>query len=331
MKKTIAAGLLCRTGVRSLLHHTVRWSGILGLNYHRIGNGSESVYDRGLWSADEDAFAAQIRFCKTQLDVITPADLPHVLSRKRGRYALITFDDGYRDNYEVAFPVLRREGVSATFFVASGFIDAPKLPWWDELAWMVRTSTLGALELPDWFAEAVPFDEPSREAAIWLLLRKYKAMPAETTGDYLNAVASAAGTGRCAPQAVENVWMTWDMLREMKAAGMSIGGHTVNHPVLARLPPDGQQQEITECGKRLATELGEPMRYFSYPVGNRTSFDSVTRESLHQAAASYGFSYYGGYRRFDDWDDYDIRRVGIEADTNMDLFRSIVSMPQIFA
>ncbi len=73
--------------------------------------------------------------------------LPRVLAAKRGRYGMITFDDGYRDNHATALPILKREGVTATFFVATGFIDAPRLPWWDEIAWMVRTSRQDGLEL----------------------------------------------------------------------------------------------------------------------------------------------------------------------------------------
>ncbi|MEP6898411.1 MAG: polysaccharide deacetylase family protein [Rhodanobacter sp.] len=330
MKKSVASRLLCRTGLRSLLHQVMPWSGVLALNYHRIGEGRTSNVDRGLWSADADAFAEQLRFCKTQLEIISPADLPQVLAEKRGRYGMVTFDDGYRDNYEVAFPILKSEGVVATFFVASGYIDSPTLPWWDEISWMVRTSQRGGLELAPWFEQPLPFDEPEREGAVRRLLRKYKAMPAEQTARYLDAIGVAAGTGRCTADVSSSLWMNWDMLREMKAAGMTIGGHTVTHPVLSRMSPENQRHEILECARRLAQEMGEPMRYFSYPVGNPTAFDQVTRDCLREAEVSYAFSYYGGYRRFDDWDDYDVRRVAVETELNTDWFRSIITLPQLF-
>lgn len=331
MRKAVVSRLLCRSGLRGLLHRTVRWSGVLALNYHRIGEAQASNLDRGLWSANAEAFAEQVRFFKSQLDIISPSDLPRVLAAKRGRYAMITFDDGYRDNYEAAFPVLKREGVPATFFVASSFIDSPALPWWDEIAWMVRTSKREGLDLPPWFDESMPFDEPLREGVVRKLLREYKVMPTQATATYLDAIAVAAGTGRYRAGTSDGLWMTWDMLREMKAAGMTIGGHTVTHPVLARMAPADQRHEILECGRRLASELGEPMRYFSYPVGNLTAFDATTRDCLREAGVSYAFSYYGGYRRFDDWDDYDVRRVAIEANMNSDWVRSIATLPQVFA
>src|SRR5262245_780264 len=125
MKQAILSRLIGETGLRSLSGRVFRWSGVLALNYHRVGDGSQSMFDRGLWSATAEAFVDQIRFCKAHFDIISPADLPDVLARGRGRYILVTFDDGYRDNYEVAFPILKGEGVPATFFVASGFIDSP--------------------------------------------------------------------------------------------------------------------------------------------------------------------------------------------------------------
>ena len=331
VKKAIATRLLCRSGLRVLLGRAIQWSGVLVLNYHRVGNGNESPFDRGLWSADSEAFTDQIRFCKRQLDVITPDDLPQVLAHGRGRHALITFDDGYRDNYEIAFPILKAEGVRATFFIATGFVDAPQVPWWDEIAWMVRTSRLDRIELAGWVPAPVSFDEPDREAAVRTLLRAYKAMPAESTGRYLNAVAESTQSGRCGPDVGSGFWMSWEMLREMRASGMTVAGHSVTHPILARAPVDRQREEIFGCATRLAAEMGEPMRYFSYPVGGPNSFNSVTRDCLREAGVQYAFSYYGGFRRFGDWNNYDVRRVAVETYLTADWFRSIVSLPQFLA
>ena len=331
MKSALLSPVLGRTGLRSAFARVLPWSGVLALNYHRVGDGSSSVFDRGLWSSAVDAFADQVRFCKLHFDVISPRDLPVVLARRRGRYILITFDDGYRDNYEMAFPILRSERAPATFFVATGFIDAPRVPWWDEIAWMVRTSAREAVELPSFLTAPVGFDGPDRESAVRTLLRAYKAMPAQATDAYLDAIANATGSGRYDPRAGGQLWMTWDMLREMQASGMTIGGHTVNHPILARASREVQRREIEACGDRLATELGRPMRYFSYPVGGSEAFNSVTRECLREAGVQYAFSYYAGYRQFGEWDDYDIRRVPVESYLSRNAFRSIVELPQLFA
>jgi len=330
-KKAILARILQSSGFGALLGKATPWSGVLVLNYHRIGDGRHSLFDRGLWSATPEDFACQLQFCKSCADVISPPDLPQVVKKGRGRYVLITFDDGYRDNYVTAFPILIEHVVSATFFVATGFLDDQKLAWWDEIAWMVRTSTQASIMLPDWFSAPIIMDEPDREIAVRSLLRKYKTLAPERAVMFMEAVAGATGTGRYCADAGRELWMTWDMVREMKSSGMSIGGHTVTHPVLSTTSTAGQREEILGCGRRLTEELGEPMRYFSYPVGGKESFNDDTEVCLREAGIQYAFSYYGGFRRFDDWDDYDIRRVAVETDLTSDVFRSIVSMPQVFA
>jgi peptidoglycan/xylan/chitin deacetylase (PgdA/CDA1 family) len=309
----------------------VPWSGVLALNYHRIGEAARSAYDHGLWSATVDGFDVQVGWLKSHFDIISPDDLPAVLAARTGRHVLITFDDGYRDNYTGAFPVLKRHGVPATFFVATGFIDAPALPFWDEIAWMVRTSHKASVELRPWLPTPVVFDEPDRERAVRAVLRAYKSLPAASTDEFLRAVGEAAGTGRHGAAEVAGLWMTWDMLREMRTVGMSIGGHTVHHPILARLRREGQLREIAGCGRRLADELGEPMRSFSYPNGDPEAFNEDTRACLREAGVRFAFSYYGGFRTFDDWDNLDVRRVAIESDTTPDWFKAMVALPRVFA
>ena len=73
------------------------------------------------------------------------------------------------------------------------------------------------------------------------------------------------------------------------------------------------------------------MRHFSYPVGKLNTFDSVTQDCLREAGVWNAFSYYGGFRRFGDWNNYDVRRVPIETYLTPECFRSIVTLPQVFA
>ena len=330
MKREMIASLAQKSGARRVLGRLWKWGGVMCLNYHRIGEGQRSIFDRGLWSASADAFDAQVRFLKSNFDVVGSDELPGILARRTGRCVLITFDDGYLDNYTAAFPILKSHDVRATFFVSTGFLDTPQLPWWDDIAWMVRTSKRSQIKVEPWWPTAVIFDEPHREQAVRTLLRTYKSIPGESTDAYLRAIGDATGTGRCDPIEGARLWMNWDMLREMRAAGMTIGGHTVSHPVLAQVSRERQKMEISGCGQRIKQELNEPMLCFSYPNGNLRAFNSDTRACLQECDVQYAFSYYGGYRRFDDWDDYDVRRVAVESDQSMDLFRAMVTFPRVF-
>ena len=270
---------------------------MLVLAYHRIGDGSRSVYDRGVFSATADAFQAQLRCLKANCDVIAAADFNTVLKKRKGRHVLITFDDGYRDNHDVAFPILKSEGVSALFFLATGFLDQRRLSWWDEIAWMVRRSLRRKLTPSPWLPEGLDFDGPEREAAIHLLLSVFKGLPGVKTADYLNYLAAATDSGRCPLDESTTTWLTWDLVRAMKRGGMSFGGHTVNHPVLSRLQPEYQHAEIDGCASRLQDELGEPMRWFSYPNGKRAGFNEASQACLKLRGVELAFSYYGGCRR----------------------------------
>ncbi len=312
--------------VRSLLGTVARWKGVVILNYHRIGDGRRSLFDRGLWSATREDFDAQVRWLKAEFDVISPRDLPAV---KRGRHAMITFDDGYADNYTDAFSVLKANATPGTFFVATGFIDQPHLPWWDEIAWMVRTSKRSDIALPDYMPARVVLDEPEREQAVRTLLRIYKKLAGDRTAAYLNAVGEATGSGRASADVVDvrALWMNWDMLREMHAAGMTIGGHTVNHPVLSRLTRAEQEAEIVECDRRIRDELHAPMHAFAYPVGAPDAFNPATRECLRRVGVQAAFSYYGGYRRLTQCDDFDIPRIAVEQETTLADFKAAVMCP----
>ena len=329
-KREQAARILHASGFGWLLRQLKTWHGVLVINYHRIGKSSESLFDRELWSATPETFDAQVHFLKENYDIIGAGDLDELAGKRRGRYVQITFDDGYRDNYECAYPILRSHGVSATFFLTTGFIDQPRLPWWDEIAWMVRASGRSGVEGTPGLSIQVVFDEPDREHAIHILLSVYKSLPGEATGAYLDFLAAATGSGRYDMTNMQEMWMTWDMVREMRQGGMWFGGHTVNHPVLANLPREQQGEEITGCKKRIEAELDEPMILFSYPVGGPQSFNDDTRACLREQGVKFSYSYYGGFRRSSDWDPYDIRRIAMESYVSPELFRAMVTLPQLF-
>ena len=323
--------LIGSTGAWAALSRAVPWRGVLCLNYHRVGDASREGFDQGIWSADADAFDDQMRFLKSHVDVISPHDLPSVVRGRKGRHVLLTFDDGYIDNYRVAFPILKSRGTPATFFVATGFVDHPRIPWWDEIAWIVRTSRAYGIEANRWMTTRVVFDKPHRALAVKRLLGVYKAMPTESGEAFLDFLGEATGCGRYDSPDFGKSWMTWEMLREMRSAGMFVGGHTVNHPVLSHLPMERQWDEISGCALRLSQELGEPMRYFSYPVGSRMSFNSDTRACLKRVGVEYAFSYYGGLCRFQEWDDLDVRRNAVATGMSSHWVRALVTLPGLYA
>lgn len=251
---------------------------------------------------------------------------------------LLTFDDGYRDNYEIAYPLLREHGLTATFFIATGFVDDPRATWWDELAWMVRHAHVETMPIDmAWHSHSggaelarLPLG-PDREDTIAALVARYKTLPDSETAAFLEDTARATGAGRCDRAAAADLWMTWDMVRELHAGGMAIGGHTVTHPILARLPAARQEQEIAGCGQRIRQELGREMAWFAYPVGSPDTFTDETRQILQRNEIQLAFSFYGGFARFAQWDPLDVPRVHVGPTHGPALLQAMLGLPPLFA
>lgn len=328
-KRDALARLLDLSGGGRLLRSVRSWNGLLVLNYHRIGEPGDSPFDHDLWSASAADFDQQVAFVAKNFDVIRLDELEQAIARPRGQSVMITFDDGYRDNYSVAFPILKSHGVSATFFIATGFIDRPQIPIWDELAWMTRTTSISELAANDWLAEPVGFADRSR--AFLALLKVYRSAESCVIPEFLAFLADALSTGRCPESFAADQWMTWDMLREMQLAGMTFGGHTVTHPILANSTADQQDWEVGECQRRLIDELGRPIETFSYPNGKPGDFDEFTRAALSRHGFRWAFGYAGGYSSPNSADPLAIRRTAIETDVDRSHFRAMLSLPQLFS
>ena len=303
------------------------WRGVLTLAYHRIHPGGAVQLDPGLLSATVEGFSEQLAFLARHFDVVSPEAIRHD-PQARGRRVVITFDDGYRDNYELALPALREQGLPAAFFLTTGFLDQPRLPWWDELAWMVDRSTAEWVPAGDWLAHPVSLAD--RRRAVAALTTYYKSLPSERGWDFLEFCGAATGAGRADAEVAQRLWMTWEMAAEIRDAGMTIGGHTVNHPVLARSSPDEQRYEIAECLWRLGEKLGDRPAFFAYPVGLQSAFDATTKDILREASVELAFSLYGGHLRPGRLDPLDVPRASVGLETTRTGFRAMLGAPTLF-
>jgi peptidoglycan/xylan/chitin deacetylase (PgdA/CDA1 family) len=178
------------------------------------------------------------------------------------RAAAITFDDGYADNLLHAVPVLRKHGVHATFFIATGFIGRECM-WNDTIIESVRRSKVPAIDcrfigLNDLVLER----NDQKRSAIEQLISAVKYLPLLQRTE---AVAQIAD--RCSAQLPQDLMLTLPQLRELHSAGMGIGAHTVSHPILAMLDERSARKEIADSRDFLVDALGEPVGLFAYPNG----------------------------------------------------------------
>ena len=302
---------------------------MVAFSYHRVA--ASSTTSSTPLSATAETLQRQLRLLRRHCEVLTPDQLSEQELLQPGRRVMVTVDDCYRDSYEVAFPIFVANGIRATFFLVSGFVDGTATPWWDEIAWMVVSSERDRLDPSEWWDTALPLHGLRAPSTVKRLVRLRRCLPPSRGDDMLAHLASATGSGRRPPECTAEEFVTWDMAREMAAAGMSFGGHTDTHPVLTTLPARHQQAEIEHSLARIGTELGARPTTFAYPVGYRETFDASTKAAAATAGVRRAFSNYGGYTRPSNWDPLDIRRVGVGQSTSEAAFRWTLGLPALFA
>lgn len=329
-KQDVMARVLCTERgprVNALLRS---WRGWIVLAYHRIGRRGEGPTDPALFSATPEEFAWQVEFVARHFPPTTPGDLLRDVPRRHPG-VLFTFDDGYADNATIAAPILSANGLSGLFFLATGFIDRPSLPWWDRLAVLLRRSPSVELPLDRWGGERTRIDQIGYDAALDAVLEIYKRLPAAATADYMAAVEQSTGPIAADEEQrlTRDLWMTWNAVRTLCDTGMVIGGHTVTHPILANLPLDLQREEISDCADRIAAEIGQRPQFFAYPVGGPAAFSKDTSRLVAEAGIRMAFSYYGGWNAPRFGSPYDVRREPVEIGDGRRVFGARLSAPHL--
>jgi peptidoglycan/xylan/chitin deacetylase (PgdA/CDA1 family) len=181
------------------------------------------------------------------------------------RACAITFDDGYADNRHVALPILKRHGLPATFFIATGFLDGGRM-WNDTVIESIRMSPLPVLDLqellgPEFAAVTIATNDEKR-TAIDAIIGRIKYLPVAERASLVDQIALHA---KADPP--KDLMMTSAEVVEMRQAGMQIGAHTVSHPILARLDAREARTEIATSKEYLEALLKERVGLFAYPNG----------------------------------------------------------------
>ena len=327
-KRNVCAALAHRLGLLRILEAGPKHNALLVLNYHRIGDQAATPFDEGVFSATASEFEAQVRLVQKRNGLVTLNEALNLLQNDkpfRGVPVLLTFDDGYRDNYELAFPILRSLGAQATFFLVSSFIGTDAIPWWDKIAWLVRQSPRNKLQLgfPTPFECNLP---PGRRfVEIRSVLKHFKHSPAADAERYLSELEDACRSAK-PPSTDAPLFMTWDEARAMLKGGMAIGSHTRTHRVLSQLSDEEQAQEVAQSDATLCQELGTKIETFAYPVGGRTEVTRAVRAALQERGYRAAFSYYGGVNSPGSIEPFDTRRLSVDAPTPFARFRMRVAL-----
>jgi peptidoglycan/xylan/chitin deacetylase (PgdA/CDA1 family) len=231
------------------------------LIYHRVLSEPDPILHDEI---DAAAFEGHVALLAAEFNVLPLGEAFERLGRSSlpARAVCITFDDGYSDNERTALPILKRHRLPATFFIASGYSEGG-IMFNDAAIEAVRRAAPGNHDLSHLGLGVRSLNGPgSRRALIDALLGTLKYQAVDERQEQVSRLAECLGARLPADLMMRPV-----QIRHLHDAGMEIGAHTVNHPILAVLDAREAREEIVEGKGRLEEITGAPVTLFAYPNG----------------------------------------------------------------
>ena len=281
-------GLVARVPflVRGLLALT-RPNRFLVLGYHRVNDDGHPFFGGTPTRVFRQQMELVSRYFSVQpLDALVAGDAPP-------NAIAITFDDGYRDNYTNAFPVLRELGLPATIFLVTGAVDANRLIWHDRIFDAFHRTT-------------TPISDKHQELAS--VLGEVRSIGPEERTELISRLLERLGV-ESSESDVGWDKLTWDDVREMAAAGIRFGAHTLDHPILSHVNATEARRQVKGSKERIESELGCEVTSFAYPNGRPVDFDATTKQILREEGFRSAVTTVAGSNDASS-DPFELRRVG---------------------
>ncbi len=178
------------------------------------------------------------------------------------RSVVVTFDDGYTDNYEVAMPILNQVGIPATFYVTVDCVENRKLPWPSRLRFAFRTTKIS--EWTDATGKTWDLRHPeAREQAYLVCCDECCQLAGIAQEEFVTRLETDLDSR--APDALSSLMMNYDQARGLARKGHIVGSHTMTHPNMAHIRENDAEVELVESKRRLESELKMHVPHFSYP------------------------------------------------------------------
>jgi peptidoglycan/xylan/chitin deacetylase (PgdA/CDA1 family) len=231
------------------------------LIYHRVLPAPDPILHEEI---DAATFERHMSLLAAEFNVMPLGEACARLARGElpARAVCVTFDDGYADNERVALPILKRFGLQATFFVSTGFSDGGFM-FNDGVIEAVRRAPAGTHDLSGLgLGVRTLGDDVERRAAIDALLARLKYRQVRERGALVEQLAATMRS-----KLPKDLMMRPAQIKRLRDEGMEIGGHTVNHPILAVLEAQEARAEIVDGKRRLEEIIGAPVTLFAYPNG----------------------------------------------------------------
>ncbi len=314
-KKALLADILFNSNLVNLFKRLPIQNKLLILNYHRLRPDAPqfaTAFDDGVYSVVADEFARQIKWLKHNTLILGEKDL--LDQYQNGRFTppktnlpcvMVTFDDGYSDNYTLAYPILKYYEVPAILFVATQMVHDRQIPWWDVIAYLVKRCTKPSISLND---RQFSMSKQRKEAiAFFQLLMKQEKY--EHTKYLLSELSEACEVALPAPELQDKELLTWNEIREMAQNDIVIGSHTHTHRVLSTLTPAAQKEEMILSKLIIEENIGQPVLSISYPVGEPHYITAETSVIASISGYLLGFTTNTGVNDWQSIQPYGIKRT----------------------
>jgi peptidoglycan/xylan/chitin deacetylase (PgdA/CDA1 family) len=269
---------------------------------------------------DTGAFADQIAFLVEEYTILPLAELVDRLARHRPlpkRAAVLTFDDGFRNVFTTAAPILEHHQAPATVFLVTGLVGSRQPPWPEQLFLALAHTQRAAAE---WDGEVWPLSDRARRAAAYLALAtRLKELDTPLRQARLAALFDTLGRPPTVALDSPLAILDWDEIERLaRSALFTFGCHTHTHPILARCSPEAQHEELLTSRDILRERLGSA-ELFAYPNGRRSDFTTFTKKLLLELEYRCGVTTIPGLNP-PAADLYELHRVCVGADTTLPEF-----------
>jgi CelD/BcsL family acetyltransferase involved in cellulose biosynthesis/peptidoglycan/xylan/chitin deacetylase (PgdA/CDA1 family) len=262
--------------------------------YHRVNDD----YDPFLPAIPVAAFRRQMEFLKKHFPVLSLDELASNSFPQNGeKYCVvITFDDGYRDNFLCAFPVLKTLNLPATIFLTTGCLDSGELPWYDQISWAFKLTIQARLDLSHLGGPDASL--AGRSERLQAMNNTLAWLRVINEGDRLRYIPQVLNALRVPAQlCTPNAMLNWEEVRQMHRHNIFFGAHTVSHPVLAKVSIDELKTEIVGSKNKIEEKLQRAVEHFAYPFGQPSDLSVEAKQTVQRAGFSTAVTTIWGFNR----------------------------------
>jgi peptidoglycan/xylan/chitin deacetylase (PgdA/CDA1 family) len=341
-KRAFLARGLQGTGLLALFERAVaaRGPALVVLTYHRVAEPRTDRFYTPVISATPDRFYEQTKWLRENVHLLTLADVIAQLesgSPWSRPGVLLTFDDGYRDNFDVAVPILREFQVPAAFFISTNFVESPAIPWWDQVAYVLKETQARRLALErakngDGAPILIDLETSPRKAAIMTIIRAFLADTIPDESWFLAQLAAEARVVIDHDRLGGALFMNWDQVRQLADSGtcFSVGSHTHSHQKLAALEVESERDELARSKQILEGRTGHGVSALAYPFGWAGTYTARTKALAAESGYRIAFASRPGMNRPATLDRYELSRLSVASDDSLALLRSRMALNGVF-